>query len=106
MIEWKTGDVITAERLNGMQKEALIVNFVYKEEPEFYGIDKSYNDIKNALDSGKNIYLIMDNTYGSQVDIDYLTLLHIKETSGYYKVYFYDHSFISTDPDKHMSQSD
>ena len=49
MAEWKTGDVITAERLNGMV-EPLIIHSI--EEGTVVTFDKTWKEIKDAFMMG------------------------------------------------------
>lgn len=66
---WQTGDVVTAEKLNKLENgvvgssssENLIATLTYNEADDYFALDKSWRDIKNALDAGgivvaKNAY--------------------------------------------------
>ena len=59
MTEWKTGDVITAERLNGMQKEPLIIT---ETVADYVGtLDKTWKEIHDAFYSGRPCIFSLDD---------------------------------------------
>lgn len=86
MTGWKTCDVITAERLNGMQKEPLIVHAV--EEGSTATLDKTWKEIKTAFLNGLNV--ILDNSYEN--DEIYINLVRVELGANIYYVDFYDGS--------------
>ena len=102
---WVTGDVITAERLNGMMVEPLICTFTEVDEGRGT-LDKSYNDVKEAILAGRPVY----EQYGASEEwagYNALTNLETGITNGtdnpYYIAYFQSVSFSSTDPDAPLS---
>lgn len=108
MAEWKTGDVITAERLNGMQKEPLIVNATYYSVEDVQGmqLDKTWKEIYDAFilgntilvheeDEHNNIYRIVpmvtinDNQYNVYVTSDY-SMQYTANSENDYPFYSYN----------------
>ena len=65
MAEWKTGDVITAERLNGMQKEPLI--FTDIEEGTISTLTKTWKEIDDAVRSGATAIYNSINEYDGEI---------------------------------------
>lgn len=58
---WKTGDVITAEKLNNLEQgvenaTTIIVEYEYDEKTETYTADAMFGDVRAAFEAGTNIF--------------------------------------------------
>lgn len=69
---WQCGETIMADDLNHMEQgiaqggsEPLIIHFTGESRTEgqhaYYATDATYNDVVNAITSGKAVYLYLDN---------------------------------------------
>ena len=62
--EWKTGDVVTAEKLNklenGIISGTVYMPINYDAETEQYSIEASYNDLMSMIENGQSVFGIMD----------------------------------------------
>lgn len=83
MAEWKTGDVITAERLNGMQKEPLIIHQNF--EGTIATLDKTFKQIKDAFASGVCCVFDASDEYDP---VNISTLISIHGNGEQFSVYF------------------
>ena len=111
--EWKDGDIITAEKLNKIENNIgfYSINYIENEQGMQIGISSSYNEIINAINSGK--IPIIPNTYLSQTDNHTITEIAIfckaSEGENSYSVdFFYPGyndtiTYSSTDPDAPMT---
>lgn len=67
--EWKTGDTITAEKLNNME-DGIVgsakVLFVEADD-ETGAYNKTWNEIKNALSDGVLCLVVYSDNYGSNI---------------------------------------
>ena len=79
MIPWATGDVITAEKLNRMMVEPLMCTFTQVNEGHGT-LDKSYNDIRQALLAGKPIYYYYPVSEGQE---NYSMFIGLETGIGY-----------------------
>lgn len=61
MYEWRTGELITAEKLNNTGSGVYIVNYIYGDSYDY--LDKTYAEIKSALLDGKDVYVMKDESY-------------------------------------------
>lgn len=65
--EWKNGDTITAEKLNKIEEgiedtsNTFIINYEYANEVDI--LDKTYNEIKMAALSGKNVICVKNDSW-------------------------------------------
>lgn len=72
---WANGDVITAEKLNNIEtgvegaNNPLIVNVTWDDEEEKGVADKTFGEIRTALENGQLVYLhnISDDSNGLSV---------------------------------------
>ena len=90
---WQTGDVVTAEKLNKLENgvagssssENLIATLTYNSADSYFTLDKSWQDIKNALDAGGIV--VAKETYNEEssdsvsADIWYLLTIMPAESS-------------------------
>jgi hypothetical protein len=58
---WKNGDVITAEKLNNLEKgvesaTTIIVEYRYDEPTETYTADVLFGDVRAAFEAGTNVF--------------------------------------------------
>lgn len=75
--EWKTGDIVSSERMNKIENELANSSggggvFIVTSDSE-YRLDKTYQEIYNALIGGKNV-LIADNTFYQSPGYSYYTV--------------------------------
>ena len=89
--DWQTGDVVTAEKLNKLENGVagggsgnLIATLTYNSADAYYTLDKSWRDIKNALDAGgiviaKDVYEESPGVIST--DIWYLFIIISTESS-------------------------
>lgn len=66
------------------------------------GIDMSFNELKSAVEQGKNVYMHDPSSY----EISYVSLLEIGGDPGEYMANFGGTMFMSSDPDENMAFSD
>lgn len=94
--EWETGQTITAEKLNKLEQGVagagsgiFWATVTYDEETETYKLDKSYNEIKAALQAGR-IALVRgdysDDAYDDFITIDYIRK-YSKTSSGMCEIF-------------------
>lgn len=86
---WITGDTITAEKLNNLEQgiqNATSSNRLYLCTNTSRTLDRTYNDIKNALLANKNIFLLVvdeGTTY-------YQLLIYLNKEENTYSAKFYN----------------
>lgn len=66
---WKKGDVITAEKLNNLERgvgtvTALIVSCTHDEQTNTFHADKTFGEIRTAFESGSPVYIVADVSSG------------------------------------------
>lgn len=66
---WETGDVITAEKLNNLERgvgiaTGLIVSYTYDEQAETFYADKKFGEIRTVFESGSPVYFVSDTSTG------------------------------------------
>ena len=86
---WVTGDTITATKLNNLEQgiqNATNTNKLYLCTDTNDTLDRTYNNIKNALLANKNIFLV--KTINNQTI--YSRLLRLDKTSNYYYAEFFN----------------
>lgn len=83
--EWKTGDIISAEKMNKIEKQLTPVIIKINNNQT---IDYSYNDIKEAVESGRNILLYYDSDY--YIPIHSMKLSYDAENGCAVSMWFYD----------------
>lgn len=89
---WQTGDVITATKLNHMEDgiastSVLIVLATLDAEEEEVVLDKTWQEIKNAVDSG-TIVMHYSPDEGEEYSVAISFINAIYEASGTYTVEF------------------
>lgn len=104
---WQSGDIVTAEKLNHLEQgvadaweQLFIVNFVEDSPLEPPTLDKTYQEMVEAYESGKTIFLnngfqllcmeyIDDDDPYFEADVDYFTPLNQSDTTAYINSYRY-----------------
>lgn len=88
MIEWKSGDIMTAEKLNGMG------HFIIQYNSNTGFIDASYQDIDNAIQEGRLVLLFMSWPEG--INIYCLESTGINENDQYQAIFEDDWFFYAS----------
>ena len=113
--EWKTGDVVTAAKLNKLENGVanaggggsgggLIVHLVEDpEDPESVLLDKTWAELKAAVESGNCVYCDMSSFLPS---IHIMVDMYVNKTGGdfYYVDFYYigqNIAFMSESPDNY-----
>ncbi len=70
-IEWKSGDVITAEKLNQMESQITpLIGVLTDEGGGNFSSNFSYKDIHDAILDGRNIVIYSIDEYGNYILYD------------------------------------
>lgn len=112
---WQSGDKVTAEKLNKIEQGIagaggiLVVHETYDSTNDIHTLDKTWNEIKNALSLGILCIImspIMNDTSYYRQDLPIITGVEAS-TSGsiYYHVYTSSNVFISNTEDSYPSYS-
>lgn len=88
-LNWQSGDIVTAEKLNQMKGGVLIITPV--EEGGVISLGYSYNDIMAML--GDNIFPMLRGSQGDAYSFDRMQGYEIYE--GTYSVYFSNIDFVA-----------
>lgn len=108
MEQWKTGDIITAEKLNGMMP----VIFTYDWDVSnttiyllFNNERVTYNTAKSIINNGGVPFLLYADENGSGEQYEFTLLTQLLKNSDGCLVMFGESSFTSNDPDIPISAS-
>ena len=101
---WKDGDLVTSAKLNKIENGIVgasglfIIHEEWQEENNEYSLtdNVSYNDVKNALLSGK-LPILLD-IYDEGISSDYFSSIDYEDDT--YRVIFKDTTLIAEDPDE------
>ena len=86
---WKTGDTITAEKLNKMEsgiEAASDSRYVVNFDDSLQQTDKTFREVKNAFLAGKNVVIRFERDYKERF-LTLLSIIYPLEDGGEYDEY-------------------
>ena len=75
---WQTGDIVTAQKLNNIENGIFDSNVIFLSEDSNHVLDKTWQEINDALALGKIIMLV------DEEHLSGFRFLFSEEASGYY----------------------
>lgn len=71
---WKTGDKITADKLNNIERgvncaTGLVVSFYYDTTSETFYADKTFGEVRKTFESGTPVFFIQDRAEAEGYDV-------------------------------------
>lgn len=82
----------------GGGSSGLVVNAVYDEQTEITTLDKTWNEIKNAVASGEPTYIFW---YTDETEYNYRSVVDVKTIMGSYVITTYEEEYVANSADSY-----